>query len=218
MGQALARKLLARGDHVVVASRQDRPGRVGDFESVDACDAQAVASLIERHSDLSGVANLVGSLLLKPAHLTKVDEWNSVMQTHLFSSFFICQSAARAMMARGGSMLFVSSVAAQLGLPNHEAIAAAKGGIEALVRSAAATYASKKIRINAVAPGLTETPLIAQWSQATRDLSAKMHPMGRIGQVQDVVPAMELLLCDADWVTGQVWSVDGGLSRVKASG
>jgi NAD(P)-dependent dehydrogenase (short-subunit alcohol dehydrogenase family) len=120
------------------------------------------------------------------------------------------------MMSRGGSMLFVSSVAAQLGLPNHEAIAACKGGIEAMVRSAAASYATRKIRINAVAPGLTETALIANWSDSTKAASAKMHPMGRIGQAEDLAPVMEHLLCDATWVTGQVWSVDGGLSRVRS--
>jgi len=216
LGQALTQRLLARGDRVIVASRQDRESRLGEFEQVDVTQPDQISALFERHSDLSGAANCVGSLLLKPAHLTKMEEWNSLVQLHLTSSFLMCGAAARAMMSRGGSMLFVSSVAAKLGLPNHEAIAACKGGIEAMVRSAAASYAPRKIRVNAVAPGLTETPLIANWSDATKATSAKMHPLGRIGQAQDLAPVMEHLLCEAPWVTGQVWSVDGGLSSVRS--
>jgi NAD(P)-dependent dehydrogenase (short-subunit alcohol dehydrogenase family) len=117
-----------------------------------------------------------------------------------------------------GCIILVSSVAAQTGLPNHEAIAAAKGGIDGLVRSAAATYAPRGIRVNAVAPGLVDTPLAAPMlgSEAGRQLAEKLHPLGRVGRPGNVGSLIAWLASDdADWVTGQVWSVDGGLAHVR---
>ena len=90
----------------------------------------------------------------------KMDQFNEVIATNLGSAFLTLSVCGKAMMRTGGGrMVFTSSVAAGLGLVNHEAIAAAKGGLEAMVRSAAATYAKRGLRINAVAPSLTETRL-----------------------------------------------------------
>lgn len=116
--------------------------------------------------------------------------------------------------ANSGSIVLVSTVAARQGLNNHESISAAKAGIEGLVRSAAITYARQKIRFNAVAPGLTETPLSAPLlrSEAGRKFSEAMHPLGRIGNADEVAAVIAFLLgSDAQWITGQVWGVDGGL-------
>jgi NAD(P)-dependent dehydrogenase (short-subunit alcohol dehydrogenase family) len=108
-------------------------------------------------------------------------------------------------------------VAAVTGLPAHEAIAAAKGGINAMVRSAAATYASRGVRINAVAPGMTETPLAEPIlkSEQGRKVSEAMHPLGRVGKAEEIASAIHFLADPANsWITGQVLSVDGGLSTV----
>ena len=119
----------------------------------------------------------------------------------------------------GGSIVLMSSVAGRYGLPNHEAVAAAKAGIEGLVRAAAATYAPRGIRVNAVAPGLVRTPLAGRLvaTEQAVEASAAMHPLGRIGEPEDLTDALAFLLDPARsaWVTGQTLSVDGGFATVR---
>jgi NAD(P)-dependent dehydrogenase (short-subunit alcohol dehydrogenase family) len=118
----------------------------------------------------------------------------------------------------GGRLVFTSSVAGSLGLVNHEAIAAAKGGIESMVRSAAATYAQRNIRVNAVAPGLTETRLGSAFlrSDAIREAAVSMIPMKRINQPEEVATSMRWLLTEApDNFTGQVLNLDGGMANAR---
>jgi NAD(P)-dependent dehydrogenase (short-subunit alcohol dehydrogenase family) len=110
-------------------------------------------------------------------------------------------------------------VAAGRGLINHEAIAAAKAGVEGLTISAAATYARQKIRVNAVAPGLTRTPLTQALTtnEVVSKASAALHPLGRIGEPGDVASAITWFLSPRQsWITGQVIGVDGGMGRVQA--
>jgi NAD(P)-dependent dehydrogenase (short-subunit alcohol dehydrogenase family) len=136
---------------------------------------------------------------------------------NLTSAFHV----VRAVVARRRAALaivLVSTSAASVGLPNHEAIAAAKAGIEGLVRSAAATYAGRGVRVNAVAPGLVRTPLAARitGSEAASKTSLALHPIGRIGEPDDVAAMLEFLLHPANsWITGQVIGVDGGMSRLR---
>jgi NAD(P)-dependent dehydrogenase (short-subunit alcohol dehydrogenase family) len=123
------------------------------------------------------------------------------------------------MIPTGGAIVLISSAAARTGIPNHEAIAAAKGGVLALTLSAAATYARYNIRVNCVAPGLVDSPLAARItaSDAARKASAAMHPLGRIGHPDDVAAAIEWLLDPHNtWTTGQVIGVDGGLASLRA--
>jgi NAD(P)-dependent dehydrogenase (short-subunit alcohol dehydrogenase family) len=118
----------------------------------------------------------------------------------------------------GGAVCLCSTAAAHLGLPNHEAIAAAKAGVEGLVRSAAASYAASRIRVNAVAPGLVATPLTARITGNEGNLRASlaMHPLGRIGAPADIASAIAWLIDPANsWVTAQILAVDGGLGSLK---
>ena len=101
-------------------------------------------------------------------------------------------------------------------MPNHEAIAAAKAGIEGLTRSAAATYASRGIRFNAVAPGLVKSRMTEKlWnSEAAAEQSCEMHPLRRLGEPDEVAAAIQWLLHPGNsWITGQVLNVDGGLAN-----
>ncbi len=184
------------------------------FEAVERClqDAQAWAGRVD------GVVNCVGSILLKPAHLTTAAELQQVLALNLFSAFATVRAAANVMRTSGGSVVLMASAAAEIGLANHEAIAAAKAGVIGLTRAAAATYAAQGIRVNAVAPGLVETPLSARITsnEAARNASLALHPLGRLGRPEDIAEAICWLLSPASsWITGQVIGVDGGLARLK---
>ncbi len=227
LGRSIAEALAADGARLLLAGRAlDRLYPVADALGATAheCDATSFAEvealLTEargRHGRVAGVVNAVGSILLKPAHLTSEAELDETLRLNLRTAFAAVRAAAR-VMTDGGSVLLFSSSAAETGLPNHEAIAAAKGAVSALVRSAAATYAPRRLRINAIAPGLVDTPLAARITGNAKSLevSTAMHPMGRIGTPADIVaPARWLLDPASDWVTGQVIGVDGGMSALR---
>ena len=130
-----------------------------------------------------------------------------------------CVARTPVMRKDGGSIVLMSSAAAMVGLPNHDAIAAAKAGVIGLMRSAAATYAAYGIRVNAVAPGLVDTPMSRSITSNETSLNASiaMHPLGRIGTPEDVASAICWLLGPlSTWVTGQAIGVDGGLATLKA--
>lgn len=230
LGSALARRLAARGDRLVLAGRNEDSltalaGELGadtEVELVDATDLDAVAELVgrvkQRHGRLDGLAQLVGAILLAPAHRTSAERWRAVLDTNLTAAFAAVR-AAGLHLRQPASVVLVSTAAAGLGLANHEAVAASKAGVEGLARSAAATYARRGLRVNVVAPGLVDTPLAAAVTgrEATRKASESLHALGRIGRPDDVAGVLALLLDPAqDWITGQVWGVDGGLARVRA--
>jgi NAD(P)-dependent dehydrogenase (short-subunit alcohol dehydrogenase family) len=229
VGEALCRRLFGRGARLLVAGRNpDRLARVaaqvgGEAFTLDATQPGPVEDCLRRAVEvfgrIDGVANCVGSFLLKPAHAVSETEWDTMIATNLRSAFGVVRAAGVVMAGQGGSVVLVSSAAARIGLANHEAVSAAKAGIEGLALAAAATYAPKGIRVNCVAPGLTRTPLTAKlWqNEAVAKASAAMHALGRIGTPEEVASAIDWLL-DAEqaWVTGQVIGVDGGLSRVRS--
>jgi NAD(P)-dependent dehydrogenase (short-subunit alcohol dehydrogenase family) len=229
IGSALSRRLARKGAHLLLAGRDEvrLAGLAVELGAetfcLDACNLQQVESCmkraVERQGQLDGVVNCVGSLLLKPAHLISEEEWDATVATNLKSAFAVVRAAAVAMAPKGGSVVLLSTAAARIGLGNHEAISAAKAGIEGLALAASASYAAKQIRVNCVAPGMTRTPLTAKLLQneMMAKASAGMHALGRIGEPDDVASAIEWLL-DAEqcWVTGQVIGVDGGLSRIRS--
>jgi len=229
IGSSLVRLLVADGASVYLAGRdairlQAVAGEVGmPFGTVDASDPDQVDACADLAATelggLTGIVNCAGSLLLKPAHLTSTADWNATLAANLTSGFGCVRAAGRLLKAEGGSVVLVSSVAARVGLPNHEAIAAAKAGLIGLVLSAAATYARQRIRFNAVAPGLVRTPLTRGLvsSEPSEKASVAMHPLGRLGEPEDVARAIAFLLDPAqNWITAQVLGVDGGLGDVKS--
>ena len=230
IGSALARQLTAEGHRILLAGRDaDRLQQLGDelqmpTEHAEATDSATVEAAIaagaEQLSGLDGVANCFGSLLLKPGHVTTDAEFEQVLAVNLKSALATVRGAVKAM-PQGGSVVLVSSAAARIGLVNHEAIAAAKAGVEGLALSAAATYANKRIRFNCVAPGLTETPMTARiiGTEAMAKASLKMLALGRFGKAEEIARAIAFLLDPAQsWITGQVLRVDGGLSSVWSRG
>lgn len=229
IGSAVCRLLLHRPCTLVAVGRnRGRLDALADelgvetavLDATDVSDVEAcVQDMVARHGRLDGIANCVGSLLLKPAHLTTPEEWADVLATNLGSAFATVRSASRVMRQSGGSIVLVSSAAARLGMANHEAIAAAKAGVIGLMLSAAASYARHGIRVNVVAPGLVETPLTSRItsSDRSREASVSMHPMKKLGTPDDVAEMIAWLLSpEHAWVTGQTFGVDGGLGTLRA--
>lgn len=174
------------------------------------------AKVISPDVEIKGLVNCIGSILIKPLHGTSLEEFNDVITTNLFSSYFLLASFARRM--KDGSAIFFSSVAGSKGLSNHEAISAAKAGIEGFARSAAATYAKDNLRVNVIAPSIMDSNMSQKIlsTDSAREVSKNMHPISKIGDTDDIIPVVKWLLSqDAKWVTGQTIHVDGGLSTVK---
>ena len=225
IGSALARRLKRSGAQPVLVGRSAEKltllGAELDAQTqvVDASKAEELEQAVAMFGPIHGIVNCAGSILLKPAHLTTEAEWQQVMQTNLTTAYATVRAGAKALWSSGGSIVLCATAAARMGLANHEAIAAAKGGVIALTLSAAATYAARNIRVNCVAPGLVDTPLAARITsnEAAAKASAAMHALGRIGRAEDVASGIAWLLDpENSWVTGQTLGIDGGLGTVRS--
>ena len=192
---------------------------VGKF-NVDATNFKSVHNFIEQGiaqlGTIDGIVNLVGNLILKPAHrATELDFTNSI-NLNLKSSFAVVKSAGK--LLNNCSIVLMSTAASKIGLANHELICMAKSGVEGLAKSAAKTYSRRNIRVNTVSPGLIETPLSRSITENPIALKAseKMHALGRVGKPKDISNMIIYLLDKKNnWITGQDFIVDGGLSSTK---
>jgi NAD(P)-dependent dehydrogenase (short-subunit alcohol dehydrogenase family) len=214
IGQGLCQHLLFKGHELITTARDGR--YIQADHGLDLTDFTAVKDLFAKIGKIDGVVNCAGSLLLKPAHLTSFDDYMATVHASLTTSFAVVAAAGQHL--QQSSIVLISSAAAEIGLANHEAIAAAKAGIIGLARSAAATYANRGLRFNVVAPGLVDTKLTHGLlsNDVFKKASEAMHPLGRVGQVNDIVQAISFFLSEeSQWVTGQVLAVDGGLSSIK---
>jgi len=231
IGRATAARLSASGKKVVLLARdrvrlEESSSRLGGlpFFAADVLDPEALGAAVDgieaEYGPIGGLVHAVGSIVLKPLHALSLDEWRTTYEINVTSAFLVLKAVLPRMMRRKrGAVVLFSSVAASTGMPNHEAIASAKAAIEGLVRSAAIGYARYGIRVNAVAPALTKTGLSRNlWaSEAVATASAALHPLGRIGDPDDIAAAAAYLISDdAAWVTGQILGVDGGLSAGAA--
>ena len=175
-------------------------------------------SIKSKYDQIDSAVNCLGSIFIKPAHLTSEDDFDNTINMNLKSSFLLLKHTIPMMRKNGGNLLFFSSAAANIGMVNHEAIAAAKGGVEAMVKSAAATYAKNNINVNAIAPGLVDSNLSKNIisNASALEISKKMHSIGRIGVPNDISKfAIPLIIDNSSWVSGSVFNIDGGLSTTK---
>ncbi|MFN4147231.1 MAG: SDR family NAD(P)-dependent oxidoreductase [Runella sp.] len=218
IGLATASLLQAEGTHLYLASRRKPEGISGTFIAWDV--TQPVGSLFDVLPDtLHGLVYAPGTINLKPFQRLTTDDFKNDFQVNVLGAVAAIQAnLARLRKANGASIVLFSTVAVQTGMGFHASIATAKGAIEGLTRSLAAELAPYKIRCNALAPSLTDTPLAGALlsSDEKREASNKRHPLGRVGTAQDLAAATKLLLSDeGSWITGQVIGIDGGMGRLK---
>lgn len=228
LGAELCAQYIAGGGRVIAFARSEEKllalkSRHGERLLTIAGDATRETDLAEAviageaaFGKVDHLFHAVGSIVLKSLQATSLADFESILQLNLTSPFLAIKAVLPGMLARRyGAVVCVSSVAGGSGLVNHEALAAAKAGLEGLIRSAAMTYAKRGVRFNAVAPGLVNTPLAGFLFQnpAALKASVDMIPMGRTGEPTDVAGAMLFLASeDAAWVTGAILATDGGLA------
>lgn len=232
IGAATARLLAERGARVVladidldaasgVAIEIERTGDhampvlidVGDASSVE----QAIAQATRGGEELSLAVNAAGITgSLTPCGNLGLEDWARILGVNLTGTF-LCMRAQVASMLRGGggAIVNVSSIMGSHALPGTAAYAASKHGVEGLTKAAALDYAKQGIRINALAPGYVDTPMIAGRVPAVQDKIVAMHPVGRIAQPAELASVIAFLLSDeASFITGSVHLADGGFSAV----
>ena len=229
IGSNLARRMSDNGWKVIISARNiENLNLVSDGRSIDslivdatnADDVQEKAKQInETYGSLDAVINSVGSIFLRPLHATSSEQFMETINQNLVTSFNVIRATAKIMMrGNGGRIVLFSSAAASLGMPYHAAISAAKAGVEGLARAAASDYAKRGIRVNVISPGLVDTPLSSHLlaSEQSRKISEDMHPVGKIGEPDDIASVAEWLITSApEWMTGDIIPVDGGLTNLK---
>ena len=229
LGQAVARRLAGEGWSLIVAGRSAE--RLASAYGASHLQIEADCSTVEgarrileiareRSQTPTRLAHCVGNIRLGALHRMKESDFLDCLNANLISAFHMLAAFVGALREAGlpGAAVLVSSAAARIGTPNHEAVAAAKAGVEGLARAAAATYALNGIRINAVAPGIMDTPATAGLlgSAALREMAARQYPLPGIGEPDELANLMAWLLSEqAARVTGQVWSLDGGFSAIR---
>ena len=190
-----------------------------DRAEADVADETQVRRIFDPLERLDGLVNSAGIAIRKPAHEQDAESWDEIMRVNVGGTFLCSKHAIPKMMVHGGSIVNLSSVVGITGVRNRAAYSTTKGAIVALTRNMALDYAQHRIRVNCLCPGFTRTPLTeALFSDPERVAKLRaLHPLGRLGEPEDVARAAVFLLSeDASWITGVALPVDGGFSAGHA--
>ena len=214
-------KLLHKNNHeVYVGSRTNQT--LAEIPGVHHLELDVLADSIniETLPDvLHGLVYCPGTIVLKPFQRLTTDDFLHDLNINFLGAVKVIQRCLSRMKKNpsGGSIVLFSTVAVKTGMAFHASVASAKAAVEGLTRSLAAEFAPR-IRVNAIAPSLTETPLAQNLlsSEEKRKASAERHPLKQIGSPQDIAQIAAHLISDASvWITGQVLHVDGGMSSLR---
>jgi len=168
---------------------------------------------------IDGLVYAPGSINLKPFNRLSTDDFKNDFEINVLGAVKTIQKLLTNLKkSESASVVLFSSVAAKLGMPFHASISASKSAIEGLTKSLAAELSAQKIRVNAIAPSLTDTNLASQLlsTPEKREASGKRHPLQRVGNADEIGKMVEFLLSEnSSWMTGQIIGIDGGMSNIK---
>jgi 3-oxoacyl-[acyl-carrier protein] reductase len=220
IGLAIAKELENKNNVYVASRTSENLGKLNvthiPFDVLtDTLDISLLPAAID------GLVYCPGSFYLRPFRGLKLETFESDMQINFFSMVKVIQSIIPQLTASNqSSIVLFSSVAASMGMPFHTSVAAAKGAIEGFAKALAAEYAPK-IRVNVIAPSLTNTPLADKFlnNETKQEKSAERHPLKRFGQPEDLAQMASFLLSEnSSWISGQIMHVDGGMSTLLVNG
>lgn len=226
IGLATARKLLSKGAKVVLVDWNEDVSEIAKTLNNDAlgirCDVssdtdvqKSVNDIIEKfgHIDFL-VANAGIGGGPNKAHEVSVDEWNKVIGVNQTGIFLMNKYVISEMLKNGGGAIVnTSSMYGLVGTTMSFAYSASKGAINQMTRSLALTYARDNIRVNAVAPGYVDTPILAEVPKEAKDAMANQLPVGRLGKDTEIANLICYLLSDdASFITGAIVPIDGGFT------
>ena len=228
IGRAIALRLAAAGARIVAGARADHVHAVvGEIEAaggtavgvtLEVTESASVSGMVQTALDRFGridvLVNNAGIVRDQLLLRMKPEDWDAVIATNLTAAFACCRAVLRPMMKqRFGRIVNIGSVVGQTGNPGQANYAASKAGIVGFTRSLALEVASRGITANVVAPGMIETDMTAALDERARDALCSRIPMRRLGTPDDVAGAVCFLVSDeASYITGQVLSVNGGMS------
>lgn len=224
IGYEITQKLLKNGHRLFTVSRRPLPpefsGRTTHFQ-MNVVEDSEWESTLQLPEVLDGLVYCPGTITLKSFHRLTEEDFLNDFKVNVMGAVRVIQASLPALKKSGqASVVLFSTVAAKIGMRFHASIAAAKSALEGLTRSLAAEYASNNIRFNAIAPSITDTPLAEPLlnSESKREKMAALHPLRGIGNASEIAGLTAFLLGpQTRWITGQVFSYDGGLSNIKNS-
>lgn len=220
IGLAIAKELQFE-NNVYIASRSNEnladvnATHIAFDATTDTIDTSKLPAVID------GLVYCPGSINLRPFKGLKPEAFEIDLQINFLSLVKVIQSVLPNLLAsEQASIVAFSSVAATMGMPFHTSVAASKGAIEGFAKALAAEYAPK-IRVNVIAPSLTDTPLADKFlnNETKQEKSAERHPLKRFGKPEDSAQMATFLLSDkSSWISGQIFHVDGGMSTLLVNG
>lgn len=219
IGHALAESLQAQGATLFTAGRTQPEGIQSTHMMWDVTQMPAAEALTQLPDTLHGIVYCPGTINLKPFQRLTPEDYRNDLEINVMgavATIHACYAAIKK--SKAGSIVLFSTVAAKLGMGMHSSVSVAKSAVEGLTKSLAAEFAPFNVRVNAVAPSLTDTPM-AQFllgDDNKREAANKRHPLSRYGSPQDIAGMAAYLLSDqAAWITGQIIGVDGGMGSLK---